>query len=160
MRRVLWTREVAAADYAGPGEKYHGAILEQYKIYVEMADRVSARRGLTNTYFVTLNTLIPTVIGLFWRGRAELAAWQLTIPLAALLLQCTAWFLLLRSYRRLNTIKYAVIGALEERLPASPYWRAEWSDPSRHRPLTSFEQWIPVSFALLYLAAFLAELLR
>jgi hypothetical protein len=31
-------------------------VLEKYKLYVEMADRVSARRGLTNSFFLALNT--------------------------------------------------------------------------------------------------------
>ena len=33
--------------------------------YVEMADRIIQRRGLTNTFFLTLNTAIFTAVGLF-----------------------------------------------------------------------------------------------
>jgi len=33
-------------------------VMDQYKLYVEMADRVSARRSLANTFFLTLNTAI------------------------------------------------------------------------------------------------------
>ncbi|MGH6629978.1 MAG: RipA family octameric membrane protein, partial [Burkholderiales bacterium] len=43
------------------------AILEQYKTYVEMADRISGCRALANTFFLTLNTAIFTVIGVFLR---------------------------------------------------------------------------------------------
>jgi hypothetical protein len=32
---------------------------------------------------------------------------------------------MMRSIRLLNSAKYEVIGTLEERLPASPYWRAD-----------------------------------
>lgn len=32
------------------GEKFHEHLLEQYKIYVEMMDRVSARRLQNNTF--------------------------------------------------------------------------------------------------------------
>ena len=52
------------SETAGPERgdiSYDAAVLEQYKLYVEMADRISARRGLTNTFFLTLNT---TVVGL------------------------------------------------------------------------------------------------
>jgi hypothetical protein len=149
----------------GAGEKYQAAIVDQYKIYVEMADRISARRGLTNTFFLTLNTLILTTIGVFWKDRPAAAVWYLGFPLVALLLQCAAWFWLLRSYRQLNSAKCTVIGAMEERLPASPYWRAEWKalgegrDPSRYWPLTHLEQWIPVSFAVVYTAAFVVAVL-
>jgi hypothetical protein len=165
VRPTVWTASVDSAKYASNDEKYQAAVLDQYKIYVEMADRISARRGLTNTFFLTLNTLIFTTIGAFWKDRPGSAVWYLAFPLIALLLQCAAWFWLLRSYRQLNSAKYTVIGALEERLPASPYWRAEWKalgegrDPSRYWPLTHVEQWIPVSFALVYLAAFVVVLI-
>jgi len=36
--------DVTPASYAGGSETYLSAILEQYKLYVEMADRVSSRR--------------------------------------------------------------------------------------------------------------------
>lgn len=60
--------------------------------------------------------------------------------------------------------KYAVIGALE-RLPASPYWRAEWKalgegkNNAMYCPLTHLEQWVPCVFALTYVCGFVAELL-
>ncbi len=97
------------------------------KIYVEMADQVSQRRGLTNTFFLTLNTAIFTAVGLFWEHKPNGQVWWLAFPLAMLLGECFAWFYLLRSYRLLNTAKYEVVGALERRLPASPCWRAEWT---------------------------------
>jgi hypothetical protein len=140
-------------------------LLEQYKIYVEMADRVSARRGLANTFFLTLNTAIFTVIGVFWQRPPSASTWLLAFPWAALVMQCLAWFWLLRSYRQLNSAKYVVIGAMEERLPASPYWRAEWSalgegrDPTRYWPLSHVEQSIPALFAFIYTAGFIALLL-
>lgn len=37
-------------------------ILEQYKLYVEMADKVSERRFNVNTFFLTANSTILTVI--------------------------------------------------------------------------------------------------
>jgi hypothetical protein len=63
----LWNVDVNAKSYEGASEKYQIAILEQYKLYVEMADRISNRRGLTNTFFLTLNTVIFTIIGVFWK---------------------------------------------------------------------------------------------
>ncbi|PWU48504.1 hypothetical protein DLJ47_28245 [Micromonospora sp. S4605] len=128
---------------------------------MEMADRVSARRALTNTFFLTLNTLIATLGGTLGKELAVVDVRYLAVPTVALLVQCAAWFWLLRSYRQLNSAKYIVVGALEERLPASPYWRAEWKalgegrDPSRYWPLTHLEQWIPASFAVVYVAGFI-----
>lgn len=148
--------------YGGDNKALQGALLDQYKLYVEMADRISQRRGLTNTYFLTLNTAILTVIGVFWKDQPSGSVWWLLIPLTAVLGQCFAWFYLVRSYRLLNTAKYEVVGALETRLPASPYWRAEWyalgegKDPKKYWPLSHVEKWIPILFSLVYVAGFVA----
>jgi hypothetical protein len=162
LRDDLWT----GADQPAPGTS--GAneaalLLEQYKIYVEMADRVSARRGTTNTFFLTLNSAIFSAIGFVWGRDAHPAgSWVLIFPMIVFVAQCLAWFWLVRSYRQLNAAKYAVIGAMEERLPASPYYRAEWKalgegkDPARYWPLTHLEQWLPLLFAVTYLGGFIA----
>lgn len=163
IRPTLWTDGDPPA-WADQDPAYRTAVLEQYKIYVEMADRISNRRGLTNTFFLTLNTVIFTSIGVFWQHPPEAFRSVLTVTWLVLLGQCLAWFWLLRSYRQLNTAKYAVIGALEERLPSSPYWGAEWAalghgrDPARYWPLSHVEQWIPSLFAVAYTAGFLAVL--
>ncbi len=52
-----------------------GALLEQYKLYVEMADRISARRGLTNSYFLTLNTGIVALVGALKKFPTGTEAW-------------------------------------------------------------------------------------
>ena len=157
-RDRLWNPSVGPTEYGDNAQAYQAAILEQYKIYVEMADRISQRRGLTNTFFLTLNTLIFTGIGVVWSNRPDVASAAVLLPLVAVLGECAAWFYLVRSYSLLNTAKYKVVGALEERLPASPYWAAEWvslgegRDWRKYWPLTHIEKWIPVLFAAAYLA--------
>ena len=164
-REALWNADVSATQYKEPADKYQAAILEQYKTYVEMADRVSARRALTNTFFLTLNTAVFTWIGVFLQNQQQAATWLLAFPLIALVGQCAAWFALIWSYRNLNTVKYQVIGQLEKRLPASPYWGSEWAalsgDRGRscYRPLTHIEQWIPILFAATYLVGFVIVML-
>jgi len=155
----LWT--MTATEWSAQDASYRAAVLEQYKIYAEMADRISARRGQANTFFLTLNTTIFTVLGVFWQHPPSAARGLLIAPWLVLVGQCLAWFWLLRSYRQLNTAKYAVLGAIELRLPASPYWSAEWAalgqgrDPARYWPLSHIEQWIPEFFAVAYTAGFL-----
>jgi hypothetical protein len=164
LRERLWNEDAEAERYGGDAKAYQDAVLDQYKLYVEMADRISQRRGLANTFFLTLNTAIFTAVGVFWKDRPAAQAWWLVFPLLVVLGQCFAWFYLVRSYRLLNAAKGRVIGALEERLPASPYWRAEWwllgegKDPRRYWQLTHIETWIPVLFAFLYLTGFVALL--
>lgn len=162
VRPTVWNESVSPSSYSGNGERYQAAILEQYKTYVEMADRISARRSLTNTFFLTLNTAIFGVIGVFWKDRPAVTPWLLVFPLLALVVQCGGWFLLVRSYRQLNSAKYIVVGVLEERLPASLYWRAEWTalgegrDKAKYWPMTHLEQWIPAIFATAYVVGFIA----
>lgn len=155
IEKDLWLDDSAASHPASSDR-----LLEQYKLYVEMADRVSQRRGLANTFFLTLNTGIFALIGSA-AGKLSLgSASFLLAPLLAVEAQCLAWFFILRSYRQLNSAKYRVIGALEARLPASPYWRAEWSalgkgkDLKLYWPLSHLEQWLPVIFFLLYAVQF------
>jgi hypothetical protein len=158
IRPNLWNDSVGAAEYSDVGESYRGAILEQYKLYVEMADRISARRGLTNTFFLSLNTAIFALFGALWKDSTPKIAHGVAIALlAAVLAECGSWWLIVRSYRQLNSAKYKVVGLLEERLPASPYWSAEWSalrqgeDPRLYLPLSHVEQVIPLLFAALYI---------
>jgi hypothetical protein len=161
IRDRLWNTGVDPKSYEGAGEKYQTAILEQYKLYVEMADRISNRRGLTNTFFLTLNTAVFTIFGVFWENRPAISPWVLILPLIIALGQCAAWWWLVRSYWQLNSAKYKVVGALEERLPASVYWRAEWvalgegKNWRKYLPLSHLEQWVPVLFVLVYLSGFL-----
>ncbi|MGI8809294.1 MAG: RipA family octameric membrane protein [Acidimicrobiales bacterium] len=166
VRTRLWNGDVGPDTYTdGAVANYQSAVMEQYKVYVEMTDRISQRRGLTNTFFLTLNTAIFTLVGIFWKDQPRGPKWALAFPLVIALGQCFAWFYLVRSYRQVNTAKFQVIGALEERLPASPYWRAEWTalgegnDRTKYWPLSHVEKWIPILFGATYLSAFLAALL-
>lgn len=162
-RTNLWNPDIGPEAYAADGERYQAAILEQYKLYVEMADRISARRALANAFFLSLNTGLLAAAGMVWEA-SGFSAWTLVVALPVLLVQAGTWYWLIASYRQLNSAKYAVVGALEERLPASPYWRAEWtalgygSDPTKYRPLTHLEQWLPIIFAAFYIVGFVLAL--
>jgi hypothetical protein len=159
VRADLWTADVDETGYTRENAVYHAAVLEQYKIYVEMADRISARRALANGFFLSLNTATLAAAGALWQSNVP-TSWLFVPPFLLLLMQNAAWFWLVRSYRQLNTAKYLVIGMLEERLPASPYWRAEWKalgegrDKALYWPLTHLEQWLPGTFAILSVLAF------
>jgi hypothetical protein len=153
LAKEFWRVEAESADKK--------LVLEQYRLYAEMADRVSARRALANTFFLTLNTAIFTLLGIFWSEPPEASPWLGLFPLAALEVQCFVWFAIIRSYRQLNGAKWAVVGEFETGLPTSP-WAAEWvalakgKDPSVYWPLTHVERWVPAMFAVAYLGGFVA----
>jgi hypothetical protein len=154
----LWNAEVTPSSYAADREKYQAAILDMYKLYVEMADRVSARRGLANTFFLTLNSAIFTLFGVLWKDKPPELDDAVVILLAIVVIgQCAAWGMLVRSYRLLNSAKFKVVGLLEKKLPASPYWSAEWkalgegNDWRLYLPLSHLETWVPLLFGGVYL---------
>ncbi|MET9385840.1 hypothetical protein ABZY09_33450 [Streptomyces sp. NPDC002928] len=158
VRRSLWTN---SSKWSENDSSHQIATLEQYKLYAEMADRISARRGQANTFFLTLNTSIISAFGLLWQDPPSINRGLFVVLWLVLVAQCVGWFGLLRSYRQLNTAKFAVLGAMEERLPASPYWRAEWTalgegkDSARYTPMSYLEQWIPSVFIFAYTTGFL-----
>lgn len=109
----------AAIDAASGSDNY----FEVYKLAVEMADRISARRGVANSFFLTINTAILALLG------TQAVTWY---PAAAGITVCTTWWALLRSYRELNRAKFDIILGLEDRLPARLYG-GEWALLRRER---------------------------
>src|SRR4051794_24309332 len=91
--------------------------LDIYKLAVEMADRISARRAVASSFFITAQSALIALV-----AAASKKHWAFAVP--GLILALT-WWLLLRSYRHLNTEKFKVIQAMERRLPASPF-QDEW----------------------------------
>lgn len=135
---------------------------ELYKLAVEMADRVSARRAIANNYFATLHAAVASAVGLvppIFASETDEAAWVgRTIGATAGLLLAAAWWLTLRSYRYLNGAKFKVILEMEKRLPAGIYgdeWAhlksvgQGWRD--RYQTLSESERRVPILFGILYL---------
>lgn len=144
-------------------ENFHVQLLEQYKLCVEMADKISERRGNTNVFFLTFNTAIIGAISAFFKDIPFEAS--LAFFFAAIIF-CAAWGLLLRSYRSLNTAKFAVIGLMEKKLASSPFWAAEWKALGegrswrKHIPLSVIETIVPVAFMIVYVYLFILALLN
>ncbi len=148
--------KVSPTSYPEP-KQYYDHLLELYKLYVATAESISSRRGLSNTFFLTLNTLVVTAVGiLIENGLSLQPKWVVVLPLAALLTLCWTWWRLNLSYKQLNIAKYQVIDAFERSLPARPFVEAEWKllgegkDSKRYRELTDAENIVPMIFALLY----------
>lgn len=157
MKNNLWNAIENIDAYAQNNELYQQHILEQYKIYIEMADRISARRNLANVFFLTLHTTLLSIIGFSVQNLHFVCSkWLLILPFTGIIIMCGVWWWLLQSFRQLNTAKYRVIGLLEEKLPSSPYWLAEWKELGegknwkKYLPLTSLEKLVPVIFSILY----------
>lgn len=133
--------------------------MELYKLAVEMADRVSARRGVANAFFLTVQTTFVAVAGLAFPELSESPWWaSLAVSLAGVTLSAT-WWMQLRSYRDLNTAKFTVINKLEEHLPVRIFCD-EWEELKRDRipawrrryaELGMSERVVPLVFAVVHL---------
>jgi hypothetical protein len=147
-------RGVPRAEY---GDKYAEHVVEQYKLYVEMVDRISARRQTANSFFLSINTALLAFAGLLASDRQAPEAplsWILAVATAGVLL-CYSWYRLVRSYRDLNSGKFRVVHAMERLLPLAPY-QAEWEsvgrgeDPRLYLSFTHLELRVPWVFIALY----------
>lgn len=138
------------------GQEYDKHLFEQYKLYVEMADRVSSRRMLSNSFFVGVHTALIAAFAVLLKERLLTPTLIGTVPFESLLLLCFLWWRIVASYRRLNSGKFKVIQEIEQLLPLAPY-DAEWEvlgggkDPKRYRPITQVENWVPLCFGVLYI---------
>jgi hypothetical protein len=150
------------------GDKYEEHLLQQYLLYVQMADNVSERRLVANTFFLTANTAILSALGVVAAiYSSQQVAQGVLVFIASLTpaLLCYAWFRIVKSYQQLNSGKFVVIHEIEKRLPLALY-DAEWvalgkgTDPSKYKPLTDVEKWVPVIFILLYVVIAIVALSR
>lgn len=138
-----------------PEDKGTGQYLELYKLAVEMADRVSARRTFANTFFLTINTVLLAFISTGPQG----LLWLVALGGIAL---CATWWVLLKSYRDLNEAKFSVITSLEGKLEVKAFsdeWKKLKEDRpkswrSRHAEFSTVERVVPVIFAVLYVVVF------
>ena len=155
----LWNKDVF--DEYDDKSKYKDHILEQYKLYVEMADRISQRRQSANTFFLSINTVIVSLSGFVVRSpdKSPESLWLVFVGLAGLIISYT-WYRLIRSYRDLNTGKFGVIYEIEANLPIKPY-DAEWvmlgegKNKDLYLPFTHIETKVPWVFFTLYIVLIL-----
>lgn len=154
----LWNKFDKHSSYFANSEQYQNHILEQYKMYVEMADRISSRRNASNLFFLALNSTILSAIGFsFEKINLVNPKWLVLIPISSTIILIIAWIGVIRSYRKLNEAKYKVIGELEKKLPSSPYFCGEWrelnggKDLKKYIPLSKIEIIVPLIFGILYI---------
>ncbi len=134
------------------------ATLEQYKLMVETADRISGRRQATNTFFFSIVSLLIVANSFAWvlprwqhQATVPVPQWQHTLAITAgTILVCYAWAHILRTYRAINSAKFRVIREIEKTLPFpmfdDEYKHMKAQDRHRYTPLTAIEQRLPWMF--------------
>ena len=141
-------------------------LLEIYKLHAELADRASQRREGANRLYVSLLTGILVLLAALLRygtgavpvSVVSLAAGVLGAALSA------SWYVVIRSYRQLNTAKFDALHELEEKL-AYPFFRREWKlleeggSIRKYWRLTVVETFLPALFGALSLGLIAASLI-
>lgn len=152
---VLWNEIQDGVVYPS-NEKWYSHLLDQYKLYVEMADRISQRRTTANSYFLTVNSAMLAFVGYLNSKDSVEYLWVLAVAGMAL---CVLWRQGIASYRNLNSAKWKVVHEIEKRLPISPY-DAEWDYVQRgenstlYRPISHVEGGVPWVFLFLHMFVF------
>lgn len=141
------------------GPQYQDHLLRQYSLLVDDALRVSSRRAIANTFFLTVSTgLLSTegvLVGQSAGGITIFHLALLSILTVASILFCGTWYFVILSYQQLNSGKFKIIHEIEKALPSETY-HTEWivlgegKDHSKYRPTSELEKRVP----LIYIAVF------
>ena len=140
------------------GENYQTHLLDQYKLYVEMADRISQRRDQSNRFYAGLVSAIIALLVVMGRFGVSGSSWSVALLAAGLFGASLSiiWFINLGSYRALNSAKFRVINGMESQLPHAGYTE-EWAylrpvkGPARYFQLTRIERYVPLLILALFL---------
>lgn len=132
-------------------------LLEQYKLYVEMADRASARRNEANKLYISLLLGLFAIISLAMGQNIPSDIRKIifvTFSLVGIAL-CLVWISNIHSYKLLNSTKFKIICYIERKL-AFPCYDLEWQILKRntnkfnYTRLSKIEQLIPIILILSY----------
>jgi len=145
------------------GEKFNEHLVEQYKLYVEMADRISERRMQTNKFYISLlSGLLALLSILVSMSKFNQTVIFIIVSLLGIAL-CILWHINIRSYRQLNSGKFKVIHEMEQYLPF-PCYDKEWEllgegkEKSKYLQLTRVEKYVPLILSIPYIFLFLYTL--
>lgn len=122
-------------------------VFEQYKLYVESADKISSNRLIVFNIFVTLHS--GTFVGVVTTLNDPIKS--TAFGFLGIIL-CIFGFLLLKAYRNLNQQKYKQICRIEEQLPIRLF-SCEWEKlkHQRHVGFSVLELGFFAAFLFLYL---------
>lgn len=145
------------------GPSYRDHVLEQYKIIVRSAEKISDRRNIANNFYLGLNTALIALIGV--STKVEELFWVKPIVyLVGISLAIVFWYLI-NSYKQLNNGKFKVIHEIEEFLPLNVFkheWKilGEGKDKNLYYPFSHVERYIPLLLGATYFILLLPYIIQ
>lgn len=124
--------------------------LENYKIFMESAEKNSDRRVTQNNIYLTINLAFISFL-----CTQNLDLKHNIVVLGVGLLICIIWFLTIINYSKRNKVKFDIINESEY----GKLYKEEWKRISILTPLTTYEKFSSIIFGLLYIALFIVKIL-
>lgn len=127
-------------------------IFKQYEICVDMADKISQRRGISNHFYSALLLAFVSAIALIFKDSLYESAGLIIILSLLGIAFSVIWILNIKSYKTLNKSKFKVIFEMEKLLPYNPYSK-EWdyiAEENKYIRLTKIETLVPTIFIMAF----------
>ena len=133
--------------------------LDIYKIAIEMADKHSTRRLQINSFYAVFIGVIFTGIFKFLDKVSYNRNFAIVGCVVGIIF-CIIWFLQLRYFKHLNSIKFAIIQDIEKNMSIKIF-TDEWSrfkQKNTSISTTQLEYAIPIILAIIFLLTFLSTI--
>lgn len=103
-------------------EKYYSLLIEQYKIMVDTSEKMMGRRQSTSSLYTKVCTALVALVGSAFalKNMFALSVIFLCVGIVSIILAST-WKYALDSYDKNNEGKFAVLNAIERKLPANMF---------------------------------------
>lgn len=127
-------------------------LLEIYKLHAELADSVSKQRSTANSFYMLVLSGLAVLFSAFLQRKNGVPLGWLMIGFGLFgMLLASAWYIVIRSFRQLNTAKFKALHELEEKL-TYPFFKREWDllaegrERKTYWKLTVVETFVPAIF--------------
>lgn len=141
------------------GEKFQDHYMEMYKLYLESLDYTSTLKNKTSSYFLTIHTLLISILGLSVSkyNLIDSDLFYAFTPVLGILL-ALIWWISEHAYNQVIGAKFSIIHFMENKLPAKVYgteWKILESEKLnlRSKPFVLFiEPLVPLVFVIFYVS--------
>lgn len=122
---------------------------EQYKLFIESAEKTSDKRITQNNIYLTINLAFISYI-----STQNFDIKQAVIMIIIGILICAIWFCTINNYSKRNKIKFEIINESEY----GKLYKEEWKRISVLTSLTTYEKISSLIFIILYIGMFVIKL--
>lgn len=117
---------------------------DQYKIFIESAEKNSEKRISQNNIYLTINLAFLSYV-LFQNPSIK----ETLVTSFIGVVICVIWLLTIINYCKRNKVKYDIINEKEEKFGS--LYKEEWKRISVLTPLSTYEKILSIVFMLIYI---------